>query len=140
VGVPPVLGEGEVSYRIRFTLPDGRTGIVTRQFNSREEAQKAIDRGQHDDALRYRTNAASLSYTVEEVVATAAVPDATPEPSTPEARIRELEAELAQLRDAYDAAVRDYDAARRNVAGYKAVLAALRQGPAKASEAPGDTP
>lgn len=109
-----------MSYRVRFTLPHGSTGHWAREYATREEAQQAIDDRQRETGL---------AYVVEEV--------ATPE-ATPEARIRELEAELAQLRDAYDAAVRDYDAARRNVAGYKAVLAASRQGPAKASEAPGD--
>lgn len=118
-----------MSYQIRFTLPHGSTGHWAREYATREEAQRAIDDRQKETGF---------AYVVEEVVATAAVPDASPEAATPEARIRELEAELAQLRDAYDAAVRDYDAARRNVAGYKAVLAASRQGPAKASEAPGD--
>jgi len=124
VGVPPVLGEGEVRYRVRFTLPHGSTGHWAREYATREEAQRAIDDRQKETGF---------AYVVEEVVATAAVPDASPEAATPEARIRELEAELAQLRDAYDAARQDLDVAKRNVARLEEALDASRQGPAKAS-------
>lgn len=121
-----------MSYRVRFTMPDGRTGLWMRDYATREEAQRAIDD---------RHGASGLAYSVEEV-------------ATPEARIRELEAELAQLRvhydvanrevdhlrDAYDAARQDLDVAKRNVARLESTLAASRQGPAKASQAHGDTP
>lgn len=118
-----------MSYRVRFTLPHGSTGHWAREYATREEAQRAIDDRQKETGF---------AYVVEEVVATAAVPDASPEAATPEARIRELEAELAQLRDAYDAARQDLDVAKRNVARLEDAIAASRRGPAKASEAPGE--
>jgi predicted nucleic acid-binding Zn-ribbon protein len=118
-----------MSYRVRYTFPDGRSGLWTRTYATREEAQRLIGE---------RLDDTGFAYVVEEVVATAALPDATPEQSTPEARIRELEAELAHLRDAYDAARQDLDVARRSVARLEETLAASRQGPAKASEAPGE--
>jgi hypothetical protein len=116
-------------YRIRFTMPDGRSGLWTRTYATREEAQRLIGERLYDTGF---------AYVVEEVVATAALPDTTPEPSTPDDRIRELEVELAQLRDAYDAARQDLDVAKRNVARLEEALAASRQGPAKASGAPGE--
>jgi chromosome segregation ATPase len=97
-----------MSYRIRFTLPDGRTGLWTPTYATREEAQRLI---------RERQQETGLEYVVEEVV-------------TPEARIRELEAELAQLRDAYDAARQDLDVAKRNVARLEEALAASPEAPA----------
>ena len=124
-----------MSYRIRFTLPDGRTGLWAHDYATREEAQQAINDRLPDTGL---------DYAVEEV-------------ATPEARIRELEAELAQLRDALavvealgDAMHRAMTTAQAYLAGewggvkvamaewaaYKEQLAASRQGPAKASEAP----
>lgn len=106
-----------MSYRIRFTLPDGRTGLWTPTYATREEAQRLIGE---------RLDDTGFAYVVEEVVATAALPDATPEPSTPEARIRELEAELAQLRDAYDAARQDLDVAKRKVARLESTLAMVQ--------------
>ncbi len=105
-----------MSYRVRFTLPHGSTGHWAREYATREEAQRLI---------RERQQETGLEYVVEEVV-------------TPEARIRELEAELAQLRDAYDAARQDLDVAKRNLARLEEALAASLQGPAKASEAPGE--
>lgn len=89
-----------MSYRIRFTLPDGRTGHWAREYATREEAQQAIDDRLPDTGL---------AYVVEEV-------------ATPEARIRELERELAQLRDAYDAARQDLDVTKRNVARLESTL------------------
>jgi len=119
-----------MSYRVRFTLPHGSTGHWAREYATREEAQRAI---------RERQQETGLEYAVEEVVATEALPDETPEPSTPQARIRELEAELAQvrvgydvanrevahLRDAYDAARQDLGVAKRNVARLKSLVAML---------------
>lgn len=87
-----------------------------REYATREAAQQAIDDRMADTGL---------AYSVEEV-------------ATPEACIRELEAEIAQLRDAYDAARQDLDVAKRNVARLEDALAASRQCPAKASEAPGE--
>ena len=63
-----------MSYRVRYTMPDGRTGHWMRNYATREEAQKAID-DRHGDT--------GLAYTVEEWpdVSTAAVPDASPDPT-----------------------------------------------------------
>ena len=97
-------------------MPNGRTGHWMRDYATREDAQRAIDDRMADTGL---------TYVVEEV-------------ATPEDRIRELEAELAQLRDAYDAANQDLDVAKRNVARLEEALAASRQGPAKASKALGE--
>lgn len=47
-----------MSYRIRFTLPDGRTGLWNNDYPSREAAQRAIDDRLADTGL---------AYTVEEV-------------------------------------------------------------------------
>ena len=47
-----------MSYRVRYTFPQGRTGHWMRDYATREEAQKAIDDRRGD---------AGLSYTVEEV-------------------------------------------------------------------------
>ncbi len=47
-----------MSYRIRFTLPDGRTGLWTPTYATREEAQRAI---------RERQEETGLAYVVEEV-------------------------------------------------------------------------
>lgn len=126
-----------MSYRVRFTLPHGSTGHWAREYATREEAQRAIDDRLPDTGL---------AYTVEEV-------------ATPQDRIRELESELAQLRDALvvveglgDAMHRAMTTAQAYLAGewggvkvamaewaaYKEQLAASRQGPAKASEAPGE--
>lgn len=58
-----------MSYRIRFTLPDWRTGLWTPTYATREEAERLI---------RERKEETGLAYVVEEV-------------ATPEARIRELE-------------------------------------------------
>lgn len=89
-----------MSYRIRFTVPDGRTGHWLRDYATREEAQRAIDD---------RVADTGLAYAVEEA-------------NTPEDRIRALEAELAQLRDAYDAAVQDRDMAKRSVKRLESTL------------------
>ena len=59
-----------MSYRVRYTLPDGRTGHWMRDYPTREEARKAIGD---------RQGACGAAYYVEEVVSTAAVPDATPD-------------------------------------------------------------
>lgn len=142
-----------MSYRIRFTLPDGRTGHWSHDYATREEAQKAIDDRLPDTGL---------AYTVEEV-------------ATPQDRIRELEAEVARIQDAYVAAVQNMDVAERRLAvvealgdamhramttaqpylsgewggvkvamkawaEYRDSLAATSQGPAKASEGPKETP
>ena len=64
-----------MSYRIRFTLPDGRTGLWPPIYATREEAQRII---------RERLPDTWLAYSVEEV-------------ATPEARIRELERELSAM-------------------------------------------
>lgn len=92
-----------MSYQIRFTLLDGRTGRWMREYATREEAQQAIDDRMADTGP---------TYAVEEVV-------------TREARFRELEAEVAHLRDAYDAARQDLGVAKRNVARLKSLVAML---------------
>ena len=57
-----------MSYRIRFTLPDGRTGLWNHNYPTREEAQRAIDD---------RLSDTGFAYTVE---ATDAAPE--PEPTS----------------------------------------------------------
>lgn len=96
-----------MSYRVRVTFPNGATGVLASTCPTREEALRLILELQEETGL---------AYAVDEAVATAAVPDARPEPATPEARIRELEAELAHLRDAYDAARQDLEVAMRRLA------------------------
>lgn len=76
-----------MSYRIRFTLPDGRTGLWNNDYPSREAAQRAIDDRLADTGF---------AYSVEEV----------PEPGSTAAhhveilreRVNELEAELAKAK------------------------------------------
>ena len=79
-----------MSYRIRFTMPNGRTGLWNHNYPTREDAQQAIDDRLADTGF---------TYTVEEV------PDA-PEPGSTAAhhveilrkRVENLEAELANLK------------------------------------------
>ena len=42
-----------MSYRIRFTLPDGRTGLWNHNYPTREEAQRAIDDCLSDTGFAY---------------------------------------------------------------------------------------
>lgn len=63
-----------MSYRVRYTMSDGRTGRWTRDYATRDEAQRAIGSRVYDTGF---------AYFVEEVpdVSTAAVPDASPDPT-----------------------------------------------------------
>ena len=94
-----------MSYRIRFTFRDGSSGLLGAEYTTRTEAELEIARRENPNNC--------MTYTIEEV-------------ATPEARIRELEAELAQLRDAYDAARQDRDVAMRNVARLESTLAMVQ--------------
>ena len=67
-----------MSYRVRYTMPDGRTGRWTRDYATREEAQRAIDGRVYDTGF---------AHFVEEV------PDVPPKPkstSTTERLVRLL--------------------------------------------------
>ena len=140
-----------MSYRIRFKLPDGRTGLWNHNYSTREDAQKAIDDRLADTGF---------TYTVEEV------PDA-PEPGSTAAhhveilreRVKELEkvqnamsrdlAFALQLGGAMREAMRtgewraghDRSMAHSAIAGwdrFKRSLAAAPGVPVGASEAPGE--
>lgn len=137
-----------MSYRIRFTLPDGRTGLWNNDYPSREAAHRAIDDRLADTGF---------AYSVEEV----------PEPGSTAAhhveilrdRVKELEeVQKAMRRDLLFAleigqAMREamrtgewragHDKSMANSATsgwdrWKTSLAASPQGTAKASEAPGE--
>lgn len=137
-----------MSYRIRFTFPNGTTGVWALTYPTREAAQHAV---------REREADTGLAYTVEEV----------PEPgSTAAHHVEILRARVKDLEDVQKAIHRDllfaleigqamreamrtgewragHDRGMANsaIAGWdrwKASLATSLQGTAKASEAPGE--
>ena len=137
-----------MSYRVRYTFPDGRAGHWMRDYATREDAQRAIDERRADTGF---------AYAVEEV----------PEPgSTAGHHVEILRAQVKDLEEVQKAMHRDllfaleigqamreamrtgewragHDRSMANsaIAGWdrwKTSLAASRQGTAKASEAPGE--
>lgn len=64
-----------MSYRVRFTLPDGRTGLSAHEYHTSEEAKRAIDD---------RLVPAGFDYAVEEA------PEPKPEPTSTTERLVRL--------------------------------------------------
>lgn len=102
-----------MSYRVRYTMPDGRTGHWMRDYATLEEAQQAIDERKH---------ASGLTYAVEEV----------PEPGSTAAHhveiLRDRVKELEALVDERGKAVTDAHVA--NHAMHRDLLFALEIGQA----------
>lgn len=135
-----------MSYRVRYTMPDGRTGLWAHEYQTRETAQAAIDDRLADTGFAYAVEevpqpGSTAAHHVE--ILRARVKDLE---EVQKAMSRDLSFAL-QIGDAMREAMRtgewraghDRSMASSAMAGWdrwKASLAASPQGTAKASEAP----